>query len=155
MKIAIQGELGSFSHQAALVSVPRASILPCMLSADAFDELAKGKVDAVVIPVENTVAGSVLEHFDLIRERPVHIERETIVRIQHHLIGTPDSDIASVQRVYSHPVALAQCRNFFRGHPGIEPLPFYDTAGAVEQIFQHRDRPPAGVSGVKGGEYHR
>jgi prephenate dehydratase len=154
MKIAIQGELGSFSHQAALVSVPRASILPCMLSADAFDELAKGKVDAIVIPMENTLAGSVVEHFDLIRERLVHIERETIVRIQHHLMGTPDSDLASVQRVYSHPVALAQCRNFFREHPGIEPLPFYDTAGAVKQIVQLRDRHSAAIAGIQAADIY-
>lgn len=154
MKIAIQGELGSFSHQAALVSLPRASILPCMLSADAFDELAKGKVDAIVIPIENTLAGSVVEHFDLMRERPVHIERETIVRIQHHVIGTPDSDIHSVQRIYSHPVALAQCRSFFREHPGIEPIGFYDTAGAVKQIIQLRDRHSAAIAGIQAADIY-
>ena len=154
MKIAIQGELGSFSHQAALVAVPRASILPCMLSADAFDELAKGKVDAIVVPMENTLAGCVVEHFDLIRERAVHIERETVVRIQHHLIGTPDSDLSSVQRVYSHPVALAQCRSFFRVHPGIEPLAFYDTAGAVKQIVQLRDRHSAAIAGIQAADIY-
>lgn len=154
MKIAIQGELGSFSHQAALISVPRASILPCMLSADAFDELAKGRVDAIVIPMENTLAGSVVEHFDLMRERTVHIERETIVRIQHHVIGTPDSDIQSVHRIYSHPVALAQCRNFFRDHPGIEPLAFYDTAGSVKQIIQLRDRHSAAIAGIQAADIY-
>ncbi len=154
MKIAIQGELGSFSHQAALEFVPRASIAPCMLSAEAFDQLAKGYVDAVVVPIENTLAGSVVEHFDLLRERAVHIERETLVRIQHHVIGNRDSDIESVQRVYSHPVALAQCRAFFREHPGIEPMAFYDTAGSVKQIVQLRDRHSAAIAGIKAADLY-
>lgn len=154
MKIAIQGELGSFSHQAALELNSRASIAPCMLSAEAFDELLKGHVDAVVVPIENTLAGSVVEHFDLLRERAVHIERETLVRIQHHVIGNRDSDIESVQRVYSHPVALAQCRTFFREHPGIEPMAFYDTAGSVKQIVQLRDRHSAAIAGIKAADLY-
>jgi prephenate dehydratase len=154
MKIAIQGELGSFSHQAALVSVPKASIAPCMLSAEAFEQLVKGRVDALVIPIENTLAGSVVEHFDLLREHAVHIESETLIRIQHHVIGTADSDIASVQRIYSHPVALAQCRAFFREHPGIEPMAFYDTAGAVKQIVQLRDRHSAAIAGIQAADIY-
>src|SRR3954452_3048290 len=140
MKIAIQGELGSFSHHAALRSMPEATVIPCVLSADAFDRLRKGKVDAIMIPIENTLAGSVVEHYDLLREHQVFIEREIVVRIEHHVIGIGDSNIEEVQRVYSHPVALAQCRSFFEQHPGIEPIAFYDTAGAVKQIIQLRDR---------------
>src|ERR1700749_5209493 len=113
MKIAIQGELGSFSHQAALRAMRDATIIPCMLSADAFDRLRKGEVDAIMIPIENTLAGSVVEHYDLLREHSVFIESETVIRIEHHVIGIVNSDIAEVQRIYSHPVALAQCRSFF------------------------------------------
>ena len=149
MKIAIQGELGSFSHQAALRSIPNVSVVPCMVSADAFDRLETGDVDGIVIPIENTLAGSVVEHFDLLRERPVHIERETLIRIEHHVIATPGSDLDSVQRIYSHPVALAQCRAFFRSHPGMEPIGFYDTAGAVKQVVELRDRHAAAIAGVQ------
>src|ERR1700756_5612918 len=116
MKIAIQGELGSFSHQAALRSMPEATVIRCMLSADAFDRLRKGEVDAIMIPIENTLAGSVVEHYDLLREHPVFIERETVIRIEHHAIGISGSTIEEIQRIYSHPVALAQCRSFFKQH---------------------------------------
>jgi prephenate dehydratase len=147
MKIAIQGELGSFSHQAALLSASGATIVPCVLSADAFERLRKGEVDAIMIPIENTLAGSVVEHYDLLREHSVFVEREIVVRIEHNVIGTGDSNIEEVQRVYSHPVALAQCRSFFAQHPGIEPIAFYDTAGAVKQIIQLRDRHSAAIAG--------
>jgi prephenate dehydratase len=154
MKIAIQGELGSFSHQAALRSVPEATVIPCVLSADAFDRLRKGKVDAIMIPIENTLAGSIVEHYDLLRENSVSIEREIVVRIEHHVIGIRDSNIEEVQRVYSHPVALAQCRSFFEQHPGIEPIAFYDTAGAVKQIVQLRDRHSAAIAGIQAADIY-
>jgi len=154
MKIAIQGELGSFSHQAALRSMPDADIVPCSLSAEAFERLRKGEVDAIMIPIENTLAGSVVEHYDLLREHSVYIERETVIRIEHNVIGTPDSKIEQVQRVYSHPVALAQCRSFFQQHPGIEPVAFYDTAGAVKQIVRLQDRHAAAIAGIQAADIY-
>jgi prephenate dehydratase len=154
MKIAIQGELGSFSHQAALRSVRDATVVPCMLSADAFDRLRKGKVDAIMIPIENSLAGSVVEHYDLLREHAVFIERETVIRIEHHVIGMPGSNLEEIQRIYSHPVALAQCRSFFQQHPGIEPIAFYDTAGAVKQIIQLRDRHSAAIAGMQAAHIY-
>lgn len=147
MKIAIQGELGSFSHQAALRAVPDAIVVPCVLSADAFERLRKGEVDAIMIPIENTLAGSVVEHYDLLREHAAYIESETVIRIEHHVIGIPGSDIDHVQRIYSHPVALAQCRSFFQQHAGIEPVAFYDTAGAVKQIMQLQEPHSAAIAG--------
>jgi prephenate dehydratase len=154
MKIAIQGELGSFSHQAALRTVPNATVVPCVLSADAFDRLRKGKVDAIVIPIENTLAGSVVEHYDLLREHSVFIESETVIRIEHHVIGIVGSHIEEVQRIYSHPVALAQCRSFFEQHLGIEPIAFYDTAGAVKQIIGLRDRHSAAIAGIQAADIY-
>ena len=154
MKIAIQGELGSFSHQAALRALPDATVVPCVLSADAFDRLRKGKVDAIIIPIENSLAGSVVEHYDLLRENAVFIERETVIRIQHHVIGMPGSHLEEIQRAYSHPVALAQCREFFQQHLGIEPIAFYDTAGAVKQIIQLRDRHSAAIAGMQAAHIY-
>jgi prephenate dehydratase len=154
MKIAIQGELGSFSHQAALRALPDATVIPCVLSADAFDRLRKGKVDAIMIPIENSLAGSVVEHYDLLREHAVFIERETVIRIEHHVIGMAGSRLEEIQRVYSHPVALAQCRSFFQQHLGIEPIAFYDTAGAVKQIVQLRDRHSAAIAGMQAAQIY-
>lgn len=154
MKIAIQGELGSFSHQAALRSMPNADVLPCALSAEAFARLRKGEVDAIMIPIENTLAGSVVEHYDLLREHSVFIERESVIRIEHNVIGIPMSTLDQVQRVYSHPVALAQCRSFFQQHPGIEPVAFYDTAGAVKHIIQLQDRYSAAIAGIQAADIY-
>lgn len=149
MKIGIQGELGSFSHQAALCAVPDATVVPCALSADAFDRLRKGNVDALMIPIENSLAGSVVEHYDLLREHPVFIERETVIRIEHHVIGVAGTNLEEVQRIYSHPVALAQCRTFFQQHSAIEPVAFYDTAGAVRNVLELRDGHSAAIASIQ------
>ncbi len=147
VKIAIQGELGSFSHQAALLFDPRAAIAPCKRAPEAFAELEAGSCDAIALPIENTLAGSVVEHYDLLLGPPIHIERETFLHIEHALIGLPGSHESTISRAYSHPVALAQCRRFFTAHPAIEPIPFYDTAGAVKQIVELRDRHAAAIAG--------
>ena len=157
VKIAIQGECGSFSHQAALQFDRDATIVPCALSRDVFERVVRGEVEAIAIPIENTLAGAVVEHYDLLREQPVHIVRETVVRIQHHVIGVPGSKLSDIRRVYSHPVALAQCREFFREHAEIEARSFYDTAGAVKQVLEGQERDAAGIAGMQaatiyGGE---
>jgi prephenate dehydratase len=140
MKIAIQGEPGSFSHEAAIKLVAGATIVPCTLSADVFAALLEGKADAAVIPIENSLAGSVLEHFDLLLAHNVKVERETLVRIRHNLIAISGATIDQIDRVFSHPVALAQCRRFLAEHPRMEAFAYYDTAGSVKQLVELRDR---------------
>src|SRR5271168_3758456 len=135
MRIAIQGELGSFSHEAALKLEPRATIVPCALSAEVFKRLENTEVDAAVIPIENSLAGSVVEHFDLLFQSDVKIERESLLRVRHNLIAVPGARIEEISTVLSHPVALAQCRRFFLEHPNLRPTPFYDTAGSVKHIL--------------------
>src|SRR2546430_15450636 len=129
MKIAIQGEVGSFSHEAARRMAPGCTIVPCARSAEVFDRVGGGSVNAAVIPIENSLAGSVAEHFDLLLARKVFIQQEYRLRIVHNLIAGPGVKAGDIRRVYSHPVALDQCRDFFRKHPKIEATPFYDTAG--------------------------
>ena len=107
-----------------------------------------------MIPIENTLAGSVVEHYDLLREHSVFIERETVIRIEHNVIGMKGSKIEEVQRIYSHPVALAQCRSFFQQHPGMEPVAFYDTAGAVKQIIQLQDPHAAAIAGIQAADMY-
>ena len=146
MRIAIQGELGSFSHQAALESESKATIFPCALSLDVFKSVESGEVDAAVIPIENSLAGSVVEHFDLLFQSNVHIERESLLRIRHNLIAVPGTEFASIRQVLSHPVALAQCRRFFAQHPPMTPAPFYDTAGSVKHVMTLGDRTLAAIA---------
>lgn len=140
MKIAIQGEAGSFSHEAAIKLVAGAVVVPQSLSAEVFAALSTGAVDAAVIPIENSLAGSVLEHFDLLLSHDVRVERETLLRIRHNLIGLPGTSTMGIDRVFSHPVALAQCRKFLAAHPHLEAFAFYDTAGSVKQLVELRDR---------------
>ena len=120
-RVAIQGELGAFSHEAAERMVPRGRIVPCKRSLEVFDRLGTGSpkrsVDVAVVPIENSLAGSVLEHFDLLLTRNVFVQREFSLRIVHNLIAVPGVKLPDIRRVYSHPVALDQCREFFRLHP--------------------------------------
>ena len=146
MRIAIQGEFGSFSHQAALALEPNATIVPCALSPEVFEAVLTGRVDAAVIPIENSLAGSVVEHFDLLFQSEVRIERESLLRIRHNLIGVPGSHVEDIRRVYSHPVALAQCRKFFASHPAMTPTAAYDTAGSVKQITSANDQQAGAIA---------
>jgi prephenate dehydratase len=154
MKIAIQGEPGSFSHEAAMNLVTDAVIVPCSLSADVFAALANGSVAAAVIPIENSLAGSVSEHFDLLLTHDVTVERETLLRIRHNLIAIPGTAIGEIDRVFSHPVALAQCRRFLAAHPGMESYAFYDTAGSVKQLVELRDRHAAAIASEAAARYY-
>jgi prephenate dehydratase len=146
MKVAIQGELGSFSDEAAALMLPRARVIPCARSAEVFDSVENGSVQAAVIPIENSLAGSVAEHFDLLLSRDVFIHGEMHLRIRHNLIAPPDVKPAEVKRVFSHPVALDQCRNFFRAHPGVQAVPFYDTAGSVRHVISEKLTDAAGIA---------
>lgn len=146
MRVAIQGEAGSFSHQAAESMLPGCSIVACPRSAEVFDRVVRGSVAAAVIPIENTLAGSVAEHYDLLLASPVFIQREFRLRIVHNLIAAPRVKKSGLSRVLSHPVALDQCRNFFRRHPGLEAVPFYDTAGSVKHIIENGARDAAGIA---------
>jgi len=154
MKIAIQGEPGSFSHEAALKLVPDAEIVPCPLSAEVFAALSGRAVDVAVIPIENSLAGSVLEHFDLLLTHDVRVEQETMVRIRHNLIALPGVKIGEVERVSSHPVALAQCRRFLATHPEMQSRPAYDTAGSVKQLVESGDRHAAGIGSEAAARYY-
>jgi len=146
-RVAIQGELGSFSHEAALALAPYAEVMPCALSAEVFARLASGEADLAVIPIENSLAGSVLVHYDLLLAHDVRIEQEHLLRVRHNLIAPPGASLDSINEVYSHPIALDQCRVFFREHPGLRPAPFYDTAGSVKHVLAEAARggPAAGA----------
>jgi len=147
VKVAIQGELGSFSHEAAERMLPHCAVVPCARSAEVFDRLQRGSVGAAVIPIENSLAGTVAEHADLLVAREVFIQGEFLLRIVHNLIAAPGVKLGSIRKAFSHPVALDQCRDFFLHHPKIESVPFYDTAGSVKHVVAHRLSDAAGIAG--------
>jgi prephenate dehydratase len=152
MKVAIQGELGAFSHEAAGKMLPRCTVVPCARSAEVFYRVEKGSVDGAVIPIENTLAGTVAEHADLLVAREVFIQGEYLLRIVHNVIAAPGVKLGSVRKALSHPVALDQCRDFFRRHPQIEPVPFYDTAGSVKHVIAEKLKDAAGIAGRQAAQ---
>jgi prephenate dehydratase len=154
-RIAIQGEAGSFSEEAAHRLLPGCSVVPCARSAEVFDRVERGSVTAAVIPIENSLAGSVSEHFDLLLARKVFIERELRLRIVHNLIAPPGVKRADLRRAFSHPVALEQCRDFFAKNRKIQPLPFYDTAGSVKHVIENGLRDAAGIASRQAARVYK
>ncbi|WP_263376171.1 prephenate dehydratase [Granulicella aggregans] len=154
MRIAIQGELGSNSHMAALELLAAAEvtveIVPCAVSAIVFEKLMETDeelaIDGAVLPIENSLHGAVAEHYDLIAANPVRIVTESFLRIRFNLIAMPGVKAGDLKRVISHPVALSQCRRYLAAHPDWEVVPFYDTAGSVKHVMQMQLRATAGIA---------
>jgi prephenate dehydratase len=116
------------------------------VSADVFDAVVSGRVDGAVLPIENSLHGSVAEHYDLLLEQPVTLVRESLLRIRHNLIAAPGVRLADIRHVLSHPVALGQCRRFLAGFTQADALPFYDTAGSVKHLMEAGLLSTAGVA---------
>jgi len=136
---AYQGERGAFSEEAAYKLLSRQiRVLPQETFAATFESVARGEARYCLVPIENTLAGSVYENYDLLLEKNLHIVAEVNLRVIHNLIAFPGTKLSNVRQVYSHPVALAQCSRFLKSHPGIERVPFYDTAGSVKMLAERR-----------------
>jgi prephenate dehydratase len=137
MKAAFQGERGAFSEEAGRRLLGEdIEMLPCREFDALFATVTQGTADAAVVPVENTLAGSVMKNYDLLTEHDLVIVGEVVLRVVHNLIAKPGATLEGLRRVYSHPVALAQCEAFLRRHPHLEVLTAYDTAGSVKMIMQ-------------------
>jgi prephenate dehydratase len=148
MRVAFQGEPGAFSEAAALRllgegirTVPRGTF------DRTFRAIADGAADALLVPVENTLAGSVVRVYDLLLESPLEICGETILPIEHHLMGCAGATFAEIRSVASHPVALAQCERFFEANPGLQRVPAEDTAGSVREMMEKGDKSCAAIAG--------
>jgi prephenate dehydratase len=135
--VAFQGARGAFSEEAARRLVgPHTPVLPCERFEDVFGSLKSGRVAGAVVPIENTLAGSVHENYDHLVNFEFPIVAETSVRIVHNLIVRNGVPFSKIKRAFSHPVALNQCLDFFAKNPQIERIPFYDTAGSVKMIVE-------------------
>ncbi|HVE13157.1 MAG TPA: prephenate dehydratase [Elusimicrobiota bacterium] len=136
--VAFQGEPGAFGEEAARLLLGRGPrLLPCESFAATFAAVGR-KADACLIPIENTLAGSVHENYDLLVAHRLFIRAEVSLRVVHCLIAPRGRELKSIRRVLSHPVALAQCAGFFAANPRLEKVPFYDTAGSVKAIVEQR-----------------
>jgi prephenate dehydratase len=135
LSIAFQGEPGAFSEQAARGFFRKqVRLIPCRRFEDVFRFAAKGGGRRGVIPIENSVFGSVHENYDLLLRYRLSIVGEVTLRIHHHLMALPGVQFAGLKYVFSHPQALGQCEEFLRGMKTVKQIPYYDTAGAAKMI---------------------
>lgn len=155
LRAAFQGEPGAFSQEALEKLLGKnAEAIPCQRFEDVFLMLKEKRVSCAVIPIENTLAGSVHENYDHLLHFDFQICGETNVRINHNLIAAPGVRFRDLRQVYSHPVALNQCLKFFAGHPAIERVPFYDTAGSVKMIVQEQRSDAAAIASSVAAEIY-
>jgi prephenate dehydratase len=146
-RVAFQGERGAFSQVAVEQLVGRdVTLVPCERFEQVFRALTDKTVDAAVIPIENTLHGSVHENYDHLLNFELPIVGETHVRIAHNLIVRPGTRLRDVRRVYSHPVALNQCLKYLGEHPEWERVPFYDTAGSVKMLMEDQPEGAAAIA---------
>lgn len=147
LRVGFQGELGAFSEEASRRFCGEAiEPVPFTRFEEVFAALTARSVDRAAIPIENSLHGSVHENYDNLLRFNVPIIAETSVRIVHNLIACPNVKFRQVKRVYSHPVALAQCLDFFTNNPQIERVPFYDTAGSVKMIAEQTMEDAAAIA---------
>jgi prephenate dehydratase len=155
MRVAFQGESGAFSEEAAIQLLGNGiTTVPRPTFDSAFHSVDEGLADAVLAPVENSLAGSVVRVYDLLLTSKLGIVAETILPIEHHLIGCPGASFDSIRSVASHPMALAQCERFFLAHPNLKRVPAEDTAGSVREALELGDKTRAAIAGRRAAEHY-
>jgi len=152
MKIAYQGEPGAFSEAAAIQINAEAQLLPCRSFEDVFDSVKGGPAGYGVLPIENSIGGSIHRNFDLLLEHELPIVGEVELPVVHHLLAFANTTLERVRRVYSHPQALAQCDRFLRTLSGVEIIATYDTAGSAKLIADQKMVDAAAIASARAAE---
>lgn len=146
IKVAFQGEIGAYSEEAAFKFFgKKIETIPCKTFSDVFKIVEKKKADYGIIPIENSLEGSIGQNYDLLLKSKLKIFGETILRIKHCLIAEKGVRLKSVKKVYSHSQALGQCREFLE-KLNFELIPFYDTAGSVKMIKEEKLKDSAAIA---------
>lgn len=154
-RVAFQGERGAFSEEAAVRLLGDSiTLVPRPTFEALFSTIAEGAADAILAPIENSLAGSVYRCYDLLLESDLVITAEVIHPIAHFLIGLPGSRVDNLSTVESHPVALAQCENFFRANPRIKRIATADTAGSVRAVMAQTDARRAAIAARRAAEIY-
>lgn len=152
-KVAFQGEIGAFSNEAARKLLGNdVPLMPCRSFDEMFAAVESGLASLCLAPIENSLFGSVYQNYDLLLRHELQIVGEVNLRIVHNLIGPPGLELGRVRRVYSHPVALAQCQRFLAAHPEIEQMTAYDTAGSVKMLMETVESGSAAIAGASAAE---
>jgi prephenate dehydratase len=152
-KVAFQGERGAYSELAVIQFFPNCTPLPVRSFQEVIETLLSGHSDYAVVPIENSIEGSVNEVYDLLLQSNLYIVREIYQRIHHCLIAIKGNDLGSLKQVYSHPQALAQCRQYLN-EKKLVSIPVYDTAGAVKMIKEGQDKRAAAIASKRAAEIY-
>jgi prephenate dehydratase len=153
MRIAFQGATGAYSEAAALCLYPHAETVPLDSFDDVFAAVGSGKVSHGILPVENSIGGSIHRNFDLLLQHDLPIIGEVELPVIHNLLALPGTALPAIRRVFSHPQALAQCERFLRTLPGVEIVASYDTAGSARIIRDEGLRDTAAVASRRAAEF--
>lgn len=155
MVVAFQGEVGAFSEEAVLSLFDGGEPLPSFAFEDVFAAVADGRADRGVVPIENSLFGSVHVNYDLLQQHDLQIVGELRLRIRHNLMAPAGATLGGIERVYSHPQALGQCQEFLRRQlPGSEAVPAYDTAGAAKMVAARGDLAAAAIASEQAARHY-
>ena len=152
MKIAYQGEPGAFSEAAARRIDAEAQLIPCRSFEEVFATVDAGQASYGVLPIENSIGGSIHRNYDLLVEHELPIVAEVELAVVHHLLALPGATLAGLKRVYSHPQGLAQCDRFLRTLTGVEIIATYDTAGSAKMVADGKLTDAAAIASARAGE---
>jgi len=142
--VSFQGIAGAYSEEAIQqFSGPQVESLPCRTFADVFIAVEQGQADYGMLPIENSLAGSVVQSYELLMEHDLRVRAEVILRVRHRLMAVPGTEMGELKQVKSHPQALAQCERYLERR-GLEPIPNFDTAGSARELAEHPE-PGTGV----------
>lgn len=155
-KIVFQGERGAFSEAAAeLLIKGQIKAVPCESFDLLFDKVENRSANFGVIPIENSLIGSIHHNYDLLLQRNLKVIGETQLRVVHSLITSPGVTFGKIKNVYSHPAALDQCRKFFKKYKNIKPISYYDTAGAVKMLAESNLTDSAAIASPFAAELYK
>ncbi len=152
MRVAFQGAAGAYSEAAAVRAWPGADTVPHERFEDVFAAVASGAATHGILPVENSIGGSIHRNYDLLLEHDLPIVAETELTVVHNLLALPGTPLESVRRVFSHPQALAQCELFLHRMPGVEVVATYDTAGSARMIRDGQLTDTAAIASARAAE---
>ena len=152
MRIAFQGEPGAYSEAAAIRFSDHADLLPCESFDDVFTAVATGKATHGILPVENSIGGSIHRNYDLLLEHDLPIVGEVVLDITHNLLVLPGTRLENIKRIYSHPQALAQCERFLRSLPGVAVEATYDTAGSAKLVKEKGLKDAAAIASERAAQ---
>lgn len=152
MRIAFQGEPGAYSEAAALRFNPAADVIPCSTFEEVFAAVQGSKSGYGILPIENSIGGSIHRNYDLLVQHELPIVGEVMLFVTHQLMAVPGTRLEQVKRIYSHPQALAQCERYLQGLTGVEIIATYDTAGSAKLVRDQHGHEAAAIASSRAAE---